>query len=220
MIRFHDVTKTYHIRRFQKKVLNPLTFEISRGASLGICGANGAGKSTLMRLIAGVEAPTEGTVERDGTCSWPIGYASCFQSTLTGADNARFIARIYDREIEPLLDYVEDFAQLGPYFHQPIYSYSAGMMARLAFGISLAIDFDCYLVDEVTAAGDDRFRERCSEALHHRRETGTLVMISHDPGTLRMYCNAGAVLHEGNLTFYDTMDEAVDVHLHNQAVAA
>jgi len=218
MIRFEDVTKTYHIRKFQKKVLNPLNFEIQEGSSLGICGANGAGKSTLMRLISGVEAPSSGRVERQGSCSWPIGYSSCFQSTLTGADNARFIARIYDREVESLLDYVEDFAQLGVYFHQPIYSYSAGMMARLAFGISLAIDFDCYLVDEVTAAGDDRFRQRCADALHHRRDTGTLVMISHDPATLQLYCNTGAVLNEGNLVFYDTIDEAVAVHTHNQSI--
>jgi len=218
MIRFEDVTKTYHIRKFHKKVLNPLSFKIERGASLGICGANGAGKSTLMRLISGVEAPSSGRVVREGSCSWPIGYSSCFQSTLTGADNARFIARIYDRDIAALLDYVEDFAQLGAYFHQPIYSYSAGMMARLAFGISLAIDFDCYLVDEVTAAGDDRFRQRCADALHYRRETGTLVMISHDPGTLQLYCTAGAVLNKGELVFYDTIEEAIAVHLHNQSL--
>jgi capsular polysaccharide transport system ATP-binding protein len=217
MIRFENVSKTYHIRKFQKRIFESLSFQIDRGASVGICGANGAGKSTLMRLISGVEAPSSGIITRDVKCSWPIGYASCFQSTLTGADNARFIARIYNRDPVELLEYVEDFAQLGPYFHQPIYSYSAGMLARLAFGISLAIDFDCYLVDEVTAAGDDRFRQRCEEALHHRRNTGTLVMISHDPNTLRAYCTSGAVLHDGKLTFYDGIDEAVDVHLHNQA---
>jgi len=218
MIRFQDVSKTYHIRKFKKDVFSDLNFNIATGTSLGICGANGAGKSTLMRLISGVESPTTGTIERDVTCSWPIGYSSCFQSSLTGADNARFIARIYDRNVKDLLDYVEDFAQLGPYFYQPIYSYSAGMLARLAFGVSLAIEFDCYLVDEVTAAGDDRFRQRCEEALHYRRETGTLIMISHDPSTLRGYCERGAVLHQGKLTFYDSIDEAVDVHMHNQAM--
>ena len=218
MIVFEDVSKTYHLRKFSKQVFSDLNFAIEPGASLGICGANGAGKSTLMRLIAGVESATSGRITRTVTCSWPIGYSSCFQSSLTGADNARFIARIYDREIGQLLDYVEDFAQLGPYFHQPIQTYSAGMMARLAFGVSLAIDFDCYLVDEVTAAGDDRFRQRCEEALHHRRQTGTLVMISHDPNTLRAYCSTGAVLHNGALTFYNTIDEAVERHLHLQAV--
>jgi len=217
MITFDNVSKSYHIRKFRKDVLNSLSFDIPIGSSLGICGANGAGKSTLMRLISGVEAPTQGRITRTVSCSWPIGYTSCFQSSLTGADNARFIARIYSRDIQQLLDYVEDFAQLGVYFHQPIYSYSAGMMARLAFGISLAIDFDCYLVDEVTAAGDDRFRQRCEDALQHRRSAGTLLMISHDPHTLQNYCERGAVLHEGNLVFYDTIDEAIAVHMENQA---
>lgn len=218
MIVFENVDKTYHIKKFCKNVLKNLSFTIETGCSIGICGANGAGKSTLMRLISGVESPSSGRISRSVSCSWPIGYSSCFQSSLTGADNARFIARIYDRDIGGLLDYVEDFAQLGPYFHQPIYSYSAGMMARLAFGISLAVDFDCYLVDEVTAAGDDRFRQRCEEALHHRRQTGTLIMISHDPGTLRAYCERGAVLIDGRLQFYDAIDEAIEVHLQNQAI--
>lgn len=217
MISFQNVSKSYHIRKFRKDVLHNLSFNIPTGSSLGICGANGAGKSTLMRLISGVEAPTSGRIERTVSCSWPIGYSSCFQSSLTGADNARFIARIYDKDIKQLLDYVEDFAQLGAYFYQPIYSYSAGMLARLAFGISLAIEFDCYLVDEVTAAGDDRFRQRCEEALQHRRDTGTLLMISHDPGTLRSYCERGAVLHKGELFFYDNIEEAIEVHRRNQA---
>ena len=219
MISFQNVSKTYHIRRFHKTVFSDLSFQIATGTSLGICGANGAGKSTLMRLISGVESPTSGRIERTVSCSWPIGYASCFQSSLTGADNARFIARIYDKDIKELCAYVEDFAQLGPYFYQPIHTYSAGMLARLAFGVSLAIEFDCYLVDEVTAAGDDRFRQRCEEALHYRRETGTLIMISHDPNTLRSYCTRGAVLNKGVLTFYDSIDEAIDVHMHNQAAA-
>jgi capsular polysaccharide transport system ATP-binding protein len=212
MIRFEDVSKSYHIRKFHKRVLNNLSFEIPDKAKIGICGANGAGKSTLMRLISGVEAPTTGKIFRDITCSWPIGYSNCFQSSLTGADNARFIARIYNQPIEPILQYVEDFAQLGPYFHQPIYAYSAGMAARLAFGISLAIDFDCYLVDEVTGAGDDRFRQKCDEALEYRRDNSTLIMISHDPSTLRRYCTSGAMLLDGNLYMYDTVDEAIEHH--------
>lgn len=220
MILFEDVRKEYHLRRFSKLVLDGISFRIDRGDSLGICGANGAGKSTLMRLIAGVEEPTSGRITRTLSTSWPIGYSSCFQSSLTGADNARFIARVYDQPIREVLDFVEDFAQLGPYFHQPINTYSAGMSARLAFGISLAINFDCYLVDEVTAAGDERFRARCEDALNHRRETGTLIMISHDPSTLRAYCTRGAVLHRNRITFYPTIDEALEVHHGLQLEAA
>jgi capsular polysaccharide transport system ATP-binding protein len=220
MICFDRVSKAYHGRHLHKQVLEDVSFTITPGTALGLCGANGAGKSTLLRLISGVEHPTTGRVTRRMTISWPIGYTSCFQSSLTGADNARFIARIYRQSVEPLLAYVEDFAQLGEYFFQPVKTYSAGMQARLAFGISLAIQFDCYLVDEVTGAGDDRFRQRCHEALVHRRTTGTLVMVSHGAETLREYCQTGAVLHNGVLSFYDTIDEALDVHHHNQRAAA
>ena len=217
MIRFSNVSKSYHIRKFEKVVFSDLNFTIELGDSIGICGANGAGKSTLMRLIAGVERASAGKIERKMTTSWPIGYANCFQPSLTGADNARFIARIYKADEQELLDFVEDFAQLGAYFNQPVHAYSAGMHARLAFGISLAIDFDCYLVDEVTAAGDERFRARSEDALKARRDRGALVMISHDPETLRAYCRRGAVLYGGALVLYETIDEACDVHSRLQA---
>lgn len=220
MIEFKNVSKTYHIRKFEKHVFTDLNFRIAQGESIGICGANGAGKSTLMRMIGGVEMPTAGTVTRTMSTSWPIGYSSAFQPTLTGADNARFIARVYGHDEEQLLDFVQDFAQLGPYFRQPVQTYSAGMSARLAFGVSLAINFDCYLVDEVTGAGDERFRIRCEEALLHRRDTASLIMISHDPGALRQYCRKGAVVYGGTLVFFDTIDEATDVHHRLQLRAA
>jgi capsular polysaccharide transport system ATP-binding protein len=217
MIKFENVTKAYHLRKLTKLVFADLNLEIRQGDALGICGANGAGKSTLMRLLADVELPTSGRITRTMSTSWPIGYSNCFQGSLTGADNARFIARIYEVPEDQLLDYVEDFAQIGPYFHQPVFTYSAGMAARLAFGISLAIDFDCFLVDEVTAAGDERFRARSEEALMSRRARATLVMISHDPGTLRAYCRQGAVLYGGSLIRYDTIEEACEVHHRLQA---
>ena len=220
MIEFKNVTKNYHIRKFEKHVFTDLNFTIRRGDSIGICGANGAGKSTLMRLIAGVEHPSSGSITRTMSTSWPVGYTSCFQASLTGADNARFIARIHGQDDAEVLAFVEDFAQLGPYLYQPVHTYSAGMNARLAFGVSLAIDFECYLVDEVTAAGDERFRIRCEEAMLERRDNSTLVMISHDPGTLRQYCRRGAIVYGGALVFYDTMDEASEVHHRLQMRAA
>lgn len=220
MIVFENVSKAYHIQKFHKQVFTDLSFAIKPGDSIGICGANGAGKSTLMRMIAGVEHPTTGRIHRSMTTSWPIGYGSCFQSSLTGADNARFIARIYNQNEQHVIDYVEDFAQLGAYLYQPVETYSAGMNARLAFGISLAINFECYLVDEVTGAGDERFRMRCEEALLHRRDHATLIMVSHDPGTLRQYCRRGAVVYGGTLVFYDDMEEANDVHHRLQTLAA
>lgn len=220
MIRFQNVGMTYHARNLRKTVLRDATFTIRPGDALAICGANGAGKSTLMRLLAGVEMPTAGRVRRSMTVSWPIGFTSAFQSSLTGADNVRFIARIYRREGERVLHFVEDFAQLGPYLYQPVKTYSAGMQARLAFAISLAIDFQCYLVDEITGAGDERFRERYHDALVQRRHSGTLVMVSHAPETLKAFCTSGAVLHNARLTFFSTVGEALDVHQWYQRRAA
>jgi len=217
MIRFENVSKTYHIRKFEKHVLNDLSFTLNKGESIGICGANGAGKSTLLRLMSGVEQPTTGKVTRTMSTSWPLGYGSSFQSSLTGADNARFIARIYKQPEDALLDFVEEFAQLGAYLHQPIHTYSAGMKARLAFGVSLAIEFECYLIDEVTAAGDERFRVRSQAELEARRDRATLVMTSHDTGTLLSYTTRGAVLYGGSLVLYDTIAEAVEVHHRLQA---
>jgi len=212
MIIFDRVSKAYHGRHLHKQVLKETSFAIRPGESVGLCGANGAGKSTLLRLMAGVELPSTGQVTRRMTVSWPIGYTSCFQGSLTGADNARFIARIYRQPAEPLLAFVEDFAELGAYFHQPVKTYSSGMAARLAFGVSLAINFDCYLVDEVTSAGDARFQQRCHDALAARRATATLIMVSHNPHALQSFCSRGAVLQDGRLAFFDTIGEALAVH--------
>jgi capsular polysaccharide transport system ATP-binding protein len=212
MIEFDNVSKTYDTRGLTKQVFRDLSFQIRHGESLAICGANGAGKSTLLRLIAGVEHPTGGRIERTMRTSWPIGLASCFHPGLTGSDNARFIARLYGRDERKVIAYVEDFAQLGVYIDQAVETYSSGMMSRLAFGISLAIDFDCYLVDEITAVGDIRFRRRCEEELLARRNRGTLIMTSHDPYTLEQYCTRGAVLYRGALVFFDTVSEACEVH--------
>ena len=212
MIRFENVSKFYRTRNGRKTVFKNLDLCLRKGDALGICGHNGAGKSTLLQLIAGVEQASSGTIDRKMSVSWPIGYASAFQSSLTGADNVRFIARIYGKSIEETLEFVDDFAELGGYMAMPIRTYSSGMIARLAFAVSLAVDFDCYLVDEVTSAGDARFRKRCHEALEARRENGTLVMVSHDPDTLRQYCETGAVIADGNLLGFDTLDAAIDRH--------
>lgn len=212
MIRFTAVDKAYRTRNGVRQVLRDASFAIAPGTALAICGANGTGKSTLLRLIAGVEAPSRGRIERGMSISWPLGHASAFQSSLSGADNARFIARIYGRDITDTLAFVEDFAELGAYLREPVRTYSAGMQARLAFAVSLAIDFDCYLVDEIIAVGDQRFQRRCHEALTARRDSGTLVMVSHDPAALRLYCRTGATLAGGKLTFHPDLETALAVH--------
>ena len=218
MILFQNVSKAYKVHRHWKPVFNNLNFRIDRGDAIGICGANGAGKSTLMRMLAGVEPQTGGKIARTMTTSWPIGFTSAFQMGLTGADNARFIARVYDRDEDEILAKVEDFAELGEYMFQPVRTYSTGMQARLAFGVSLTINFDCYLIDEVTGAGDARFRNKSENALMERRARAALVMISHDPGTLQQYCTRGAVLYGGSLTFFDSISEACEVHYSLQAL--
>ena len=132
---------------------------------VGFLGRNGAGKSTLIRLIGGVEAPTSGEVVRTSSVSWPIAFGGAFQSSLSGMDNLRFIARIYNADVDYVSDYVRDFAELGEYIYEPIKKYSAGMRARLAFALSMAIEFDCFLIDEVIAVGDSRFQEKCKTEL-------------------------------------------------------
>lgn len=220
MIVLDHVSKTYHGHSIDHEVLRDVCMTINRGDSIGVCGANGVGKSTLLKLISGVERPTSGTVTRSMSVSWPIGFASAFQHMLTGADNARFIARIYGRDEDALLRYVEEFAELGSYLHEPIRTYSAGMGARLAFGVSLAIQFDCYIVDEITGVGDERFRARSEAALTERRENGTLIMVSHDTNSLFRYCTRGAVVYGGDVTLYDTIHEAADVHMRLQSLPA
>lgn len=209
MIAVEHVTKVYHTRRGTNRVLDDVSFTIERGQSVGIVGRNGTGKSTLTRLITGVEFPTSGRVRREMSVSWPLAFGAGFQGSLTGADNARFIARVYGVPLQRTLDFVNEFAELGDYFYMPVKTYSSGMRGRLAFGISLAIEFDCLVVDEITAAGDHRFTQRCLEALHERRKRGALVMVSHQAETLRMFCESGAVLDRGRFTFHGKIDEAI-----------
>lgn len=220
MIVLDNVSKVYHGQSVDNEVLRGVNLTINRGDSIGVFGANGVGKSTLMKIIAGVERPSSGKVRRTMTVSWPVGYSSAFQTSLTGADNARFIARIYGRDERELLAFVEDFAQLGSYMFEPVKTYSAGMSARLAFAVSLAIQFECYLVDEVTSAGDERFRTRSEDALHERRQNGTLIMVSHDTSSLLRYCDRGAVVYAGGVTLYDTVLEAADIHHRLQSFPA
>lgn len=212
MIRFDQVSKHYKTHDGRRQVLDNVSFGIEAGQSLGICGHNGAGKSTLLRLASGVEKPSSGRVDRSMSVGWPIGHSSAFQSSLSGADNVRFIARIYDRPLRDTLDFVNDFAELGSYLSMPVRTYSVGMVARLAFAVSLAVDFDCYVIDEITSAGDARFQQKCHDALFARKAAGALLMVSHDAHMLRIFCESGAILADGQLTIFPSIDEAVDRH--------
>lgn len=200
-----DVHKSYPIRGGRKMILRGVYGRIARGEKVGILGRNGSGKSTLIRILGGVEAPSKGLVRRAMTISWPIGMMAGFQPQLSGADNARFVARIYGRDIDRITDFVMDFAELDEYIRMPLMTYSSGMRSRLALAVSLAIDFDCYLVDEALAVGDTRFGRAFAEKI----ERSGLILVSHSPALVRRLCTRAAVLDQGILTFYDDLDEAL-----------
>ncbi len=205
-----DVRKTYRVRGGGvREVLRGVNAHIRRGQAVGILGRNGAGKSTLLRILAGVELPSSGVVRRTMSISWPLGFGAAFQPALTGADNVRFIARIYGKPVDRTLGLVESFAELGEYLRMPLASYSSGMRSRLAFAVSLAIDFDCYLVDEAIAPGDARFNQRFRDAFAERARRSALILVTHSPTTVRTYCTSAAVLDGGVLTFYEDLDEAL-----------
>ena len=207
MIKFDNVLKFYRIRRHRKIVLNHVSINLEPGVSYGIMGVNGAGKSTFMRLIAGAELPNSGRIQRSVRVSWPLGFSGGFHPSLTGRENVQFMARVYGKNPRSIIEFVEDFAEIGPYIDAPIRTYSTGMTARLAFGLSMAIDFECYLVDEVMGVGDARFRARCKIEFDKRNASSDVIMISHSLPTIREYCDRGIVLADGQIHyFYDVAD--------------
>lgn len=208
MISLEHVTKTYGARHGKVTVLDGVDLEIRRGEKLGVLGANGAGKSTLIRLLSGVEQPTSGHVHRSMRVSWPLAFGGGFQGSLTGLDNLRFICRVYGVDHKRLQPFVEDFAELGKFMREPVKTYSSGMRARLAFALSMAIEFDCYLIDEVIAVGDARFQERCQRELFEKRSDRAMVMVSHVPHQIRSHCEKVYVLRNGRLTGFADADKA------------
>ena len=221
MIIFDEVSKHYPMRGGGRiTVLEPFSAIIRERMNIGILGRNGAGKSTLMRLIAGGEPPSTGEILREGRISWPLGFSGGFNGSLSGRQNVRFIARLYDVDYEATAEFVERFAQIGRHFDEPMKTYSSGMRARVAFGVSMAIEFDYYLIDEVIAVGDASFRSKCREVLDERRERAGVLLVSHSATLLKQFCDVGGVLANGVLTFYTTLDEAIEVHARQQRVAA
>ncbi len=212
MIELRNVCKSYRVGRGWNRVLDDISVTFPKRGNIGILGLNGAGKSTLLRLIGGVEPPDRGTIKRDGTISWPIAFTGGFPGTLTGRENARFVGRLYGALPGEIEDFTEDFAELGQYFDMEVRTYSSGMRARLGFAVSMAVEFDCYLVDEATEAGDWRFRAKCLRAFRDRGERSTVIMVSHNEETIRRNCAIGAVLSGGKLELYDDIREAIAVY--------
>lgn len=212
MIRFDNLSKSFWVNGFRKVVIDNLDETLPTGSSLALLGRNGAGKSTLLQMIAGTMRPDSGQIFSDGTISWPVGFGGSFHGELTGKQNVRFLARIYGVDTDSLIAYVEDFAELGKHFNMPVRSYSAGMKSRLTFGASMGIQFDTYLVDEVTAVGDAKFRQKSRAVFQDRMKTSSAILVSHDMPQVRNFCDAGIVLEEGKLQYFDDLEEAIELH--------
>lgn len=207
MLAFDRVSKVYNLKGVQKVILDDLTFAFPENRNVAIMGQNGAGKSTMMRLLAGSEPPTTGHVYRSLRVSWPLGFAGGFNGSMTGLENIRFVSRIYGQDTERVIEYVKDFAELGTSLRLPIKTYSNGMRARLAFGLSMAINFQVYLIDEITAVGDETFRKKSRVVFQEKLQTSQIIMISHQQRTVKEYCDCGLLLNNGGVTYFDDIDD-------------
>ena len=213
MISLHNVSKHYRTAESRRVVLDRVDAVFPSGRRVGVLGANGAGKSTLIRMLAGVEAPNAGVIRRQGRVSFPLGFGGTFHPKLSGRENVVFLARLYGCSERHVLRYVDEFAELGEYLAMPVQTYSSGMRAKLAFGACLAIDFDIFLIDEVTAVGDAKFQVRCQAAFEERMSTSDIIMVSHSLSTIRAYCDTGAVLVDGRLRVFGDLDGAIEAHV-------
>ena len=217
MIHIEHVTKRYGTRHGAVTVLDDVNLTIHPGEKVGILGRNGAGKSTIIRLISGAERPSSGHIRRQMSVSWPLAFGGAFQGTLTGLDNLRFICRVYGTSAEDKIAYVQEFSELGRYLREPVKTYSAGMRARLAFAISMVVEFDCFLIDEIVAVGDSRFHEKCRIELFEKRKDRAMIIVSHDPGYVREHCDHAAVLVKGKLTAFTQVDDAFTFYQNHAA---
>jgi len=215
MIQLRNLTKIYTMRGQKTVVADNLNVTFPTNVSVGLLGRNGAGKSTLLRMIAGTVDPTWGEILTDGEISFPVGFAGSFHPDMTGAQNTRFVARVYGVDTDELMAYVEDFTELGPHFDMPLRSYSSGMKSRLAFGVSMGLSFDTYLIDEVTAVGDAKFKRKSRAVFQDRMQSSGAIFVSHSIGMLRDMCQAGAVLEDGRLTYYEDVNDAIAHHVRN-----
>lgn len=212
MIEIVDVVKEYPTRLGQVRVLDHINLTVKPSQQIGILGRNGAGKSTMIRLISGAELPTSGRVTRSMSVSWPLAFGGAFQGALTGFDNLRFICRVYGVDPADKIDFVQEFSELGVYLREPVKSYSSGMRARLAFAISMVIDFDCYLIDEIIAVGDTRFHEKCVIELFEKRADRAKIIVSHDTTYVNRHCDSAAVLAQGKLFYFDQLEDAFEFY--------
>ena len=220
MIRMENVTKFYASPKGRKYVLRDVSLEFPSMCNIGILGRNGMGKSTLLRLLGGIDYPNRGHIHIDGSISWPMGLQGGMQGSLSGRDNARFVCRIFgdnEQEVERKIGFILEFSELGDYFDMPVKTYSSGMRARLSFATSMAFDFDIYLMDEITAVGDQRFKEKSRAALQEKKDKAKIIKVSHNMQELIRDCDVGIYLEDGKMQIFDDIEAAVAAYRNGQA---
>ena len=213
MIKMSNVSKFYKTKFGRKYILRDVSYEFPENKNVAILGRNGAGKSTLLRLMGGIDYPEKGKITTQKQISWPLALSSGFQGSMTGAENTRFVCRIYGAyKTSEVEDFVREFSELGQDYFLPVKNYSSGMRSRLAFALSMAFRFDIYLLDEITAVGDPKFRDKAVETFNNKRKTANLIMVSHAPAMLRKLCDIGVVLDNGKMDVYSDLEEAIWVY--------
>jgi capsular polysaccharide transport system ATP-binding protein len=221
MIKIENLTKSYRTPKGRHYVFKDLNVELPSGKSVALIGRNGAGKSTLLRVIGGIDRPDSGNIHTDKTISWPVGLAGGFQGSLTGRENVKFVARLYSPpdQLREKVAFVEEFAELGKYFDMPIKTYSSGMKSRLGFGLSMAFKFDYYLVDEVTAVGDARFKQKCADLFKARHKEASFLMVSHSLGSLKEFCDVALFIGRDNkVKYFESVDEAITTYKNDEGI--
>lgn len=223
MIRIENLTKSYRTPQGRHYVFKNLNIELPSGKSVALIGRNGAGKSTLLRMIGGIDRPDSGRIVTNSTISWPVGLSGGFQGSLTGRENVKFVARLYAKkgELKEKVAFVEEFAELGKYFDMPIRTYSSGMRSRLGFGLSMAFKFDYYLVDEVTAVGDARFKQKCADMFNARHKESSFLMVSHSLNSLKEYCDAAIFVGRDNeIEYCNSIDDVINRYRDDEGLSA
>ncbi len=221
MIKIENLTKSYRTPQGRHYVFKDLNVEIPSGKSVALIGRNGAGKSTLLRMIGGIDRPDSGSITTNKTISWPVGLSGGFQGSLTGRENVKFVARLYSKpeELKEKVGFVENFSELGKYFDMPIKTYSSGMKSRLGFGLSMAFYFDYYLVDEVMAVGDAKFKSKCDYIFKEKNNESSFLMVSHSLNSLKNFCNSALYIGRDNKVEYmESVDEAINKYINHEGL--